>query len=469
MTQKQDRLIIVAILLLALGLRLWGLNAPLWYDEIQTVDTHLRLSWAEMYQRYELNHHFLFNFQSKLMVDLFGEQNWAIRLPAVLFGIGNIWAVWLLARDLTHRKFALIVAVLLALSYHHIWFSQNARGYTEMAFWGTLGTVLFLRGIAGGNRYVWLGYAITLAAAVFTHLTGAFIFAAHGLIWLVLLVVRRGTPFAMPLRAYLFGALLTVAAYYPLLPSLLEAVGGVSGTSARDVMVEYQNPIWTIIEGVRTTLGTTGTLSLAMAGAMLVLLITGAAYTGWVFLALLLVHIVLTIAALLVLGMRIWPRFFFVDIGLALVLIVPGVAFYSDLIARPFRRIIAPARFFQLAVMLMVVLSSALAWRNYTAPKQDLAGAVAFVQEVRREGEPVYAITYSADLFNRHFGTDYIRLTDPVDLWEAQKTDGSTLYVVTFPQRSFRLFPGLRNASYERLKVFPGTLGDGRILILRRE
>jgi 4-amino-4-deoxy-L-arabinose transferase-like glycosyltransferase len=469
MTRQQDRLVIAAILLLALGLRIWGLNAPLWYDEIQTVDTHLRLSWAEMYQRYELNHHFLFNFQAKLAVELFGEQNWAIRLPALVFGVGSIWAVWVLARDLSHSKFAHIAALLLALSYHHIWFSQNARGYTEMAFWGTLGTVLFLRGLSHGGRNVWLGYAVTLAAAVFTHLTGAFIFAAHGLVWLFLLITSRGTPFAMPFRAFVLGAVLTIAAYYPLLPSLLETVGSVSGTSAKDVMQEYQNPVWTIIEGVRTAIGTTGVLSLALAGIMLVLLLTGGAYTGWVFVAILLAHIALTIVALLVLGMRIWPRFFFADIGLALILIVPGVAFFSDLIARPFKRILEQKRFFQLAVVLMVILSCALAWRNYTAPKQNLQGAVEYVAEIRRAGEPVYAITYSADLLNRHFGTDYIRLTDPTDLWKAQKQAGSKLFVVTFPQRSFRLFPGLRNQSYERLKVFPGTLGDGRILILRHE
>jgi uncharacterized membrane protein len=467
MTANQDKLILFAILVLALGLRILGLNGPLWYDEIQTVDTHLRLGWAEMYQRYELNHHFLFNFQSKLAVQFFGEQNWAIRLPALIFGVGSIWTVWILARDLTHSRFAHVAALLLALSYHHIWFSQNARGYTEMAFWGTLGTILFLRGLSGAGRYTWLGYSITLAAAVFTHLTGAFIFVAHGVVWLFLLVSSRGTAFAMPFRAFLFGAFLTIAAYYPLLGSLLETVGGVSGTSAKDVMLEYQNPIWTIIEGVRTAIGTTGMLSLALAGAMLILLITGGAYTGWVFVAILLVHIALTIGALLVLGMRIWPRFFFADIGLALILIVPGVAFYSDLIARPFRKLIAPRRFFHVAVVLMVLLSAAMAWRNYTAPKQNLQGAVEYVAQIRLPDEPVYAITYSADLFNRHFETDYIRLTVPTDLWAANQKDGSKLFVVTFPSRSFRLFPGLRNESYEMLQAFPGTLGDGRILILR--
>ena len=48
MTAGRDGLWLAAILALALALRLWGLNAPLWYDEILTVDTHLRLPWGEL-------------------------------------------------------------------------------------------------------------------------------------------------------------------------------------------------------------------------------------------------------------------------------------------------------------------------------------------------------------------------------------------------------------------------------------
>jgi mannosyltransferase len=53
-----------------------------------------------MMQDYSMNYHYLFNLQSKLAIGAFGQQNWAIRLPAVVFGLGAIAAKGWLARDI---------------------------------------------------------------------------------------------------------------------------------------------------------------------------------------------------------------------------------------------------------------------------------------------------------------------------------------------------------------------------------
>ena len=235
-------------------------------------------------------------------------------------------------------------------------------------------------------------------------------------------------------------------------------------------MVEYQNPLWSIFEGIRTALGQAGPVTVAAAAGVFGLIVLGSFATGWLFLAILVAHVGLTIAALTVLGMRVWPRFFFTDIALAMVLIVPGVSMIAHWVGRRVPGLIAPSRALGLAVVLMVVLSALLASRNYTAPKQDLVGAVSYVAEVRNGDEPVYAITYSADLFNRHFGTDWVRLTDAADYEAAITGPSNGVYVVTFPQRAFRLFPGLKDTDqFETLKRFRGTLGDGAILILRQK
>ena len=54
---RNDLAILLFILLLAAVLRSAGLNAPLWYDEIRTVDTHVSLPWNEMMREYSMNHH----------------------------------------------------------------------------------------------------------------------------------------------------------------------------------------------------------------------------------------------------------------------------------------------------------------------------------------------------------------------------------------------------------------------------
>ena len=52
--------------------------------------------------------------------------NWGPRLPTL---DGMSYATWLDRRPLA----------LLTASMHHVWFSQNARGYTGLAFFSTLG------------------------------------------------------------------------------------------------------------------------------------------------------------------------------------------------------------------------------------------------------------------------------------------------------------------------------------------
>ncbi len=469
---------LAAILLLALVARIVGLNAPLWYDEILTVDTHLRLPWRDMMQGYSMNYHYLFNLQSKLAISAFGEQNWAIRLPAVVFGLGAIAAMWWLARDIAGAVVAHLTALLLAISYHHIWFSQNARGYTELAFFATLGMIFFLRGWARPTVAIWLGYGLVLALAVFTHLTGAFLFAAQGFVWLALVAFggARGTLRAgqikLPILGYVVGAALTLLFYAPILPSLLDTVGAVSGTSTVDVMQEYQNPLWSLLEGVRTAIGATGLLVALVAGAVVLLSVLGGVASGKttpLFAPIVGAHIALTLVLLLALGMRIWPRFFFADIGFVMLLIVLGVRMVSGWIARIIGR--KSSGVFLLAALAMVAVSAALATRNYMAPKQDLAGAYAYVQDQRQPGERVYAVGFPSVVFTDYFGADWGAILTDTDYRAAAAQPGPIIFVVAFPARSLRKVAALdadTETGMQLIRRFKGTLGDGNVLIFRR-
>ncbi len=186
---RREFFVLGAILVLAIVLRIVGLNAALWFDEIVSLETHLRLPWSERMRSYSMNHHYLY-FESKVVIEIFGASPWSLRLPALIFGVASIGACWVLARHVAGPTIAHISALLLALSYHHIWFSQNARGYTELSFWALLGMILFLKGIAAPGPKIWIIYGVTLALAVFTHLTGAFFFAAQSLVWLAVLAWR---------------------------------------------------------------------------------------------------------------------------------------------------------------------------------------------------------------------------------------------------------------------------------------
>lgn len=481
MSARTDRLWLAAILLLALVLRLPLMNGPLWFDEVVTVETHLKMGWGAMLSDYSMNHHYLHNIAAKGAMDLFGPSPWAIRLPALIFGILGIWAIWRLARDASGSLAAHATALLLALSYHHIWFSTNARGYTGLALFSTLGLIWFLRALRSQDHKHWLIFAACLAATIFTHLTGAFFFVTLGLVWVALLArgaLTRSLSRADvtgPVLGFLVGGLVTLAVYAPVIPSLIETVSAVSGTSAADPMQEYQNPLWTAYEGLRTGLGQAGA-PLVLAG----LLALGLSALGAVRLhrtAPLIApvtfgHIALTIALLLAVGMRIWPRFFFTDIPLVMLLIVAGVGATCEWIAA--RLPARPARaLFPLALIAMTLLSAMLAVRNYQAPKQNLAGAVAAVEAARLPGERVYAISYSGEVFTGHFRADWQTIWTAGDYAKARALPGPLTIVVTFPARNLREYPAIAadmeaGALTERA-FLPGTLGDGGIFILSRK
>ncbi|ANT61255.1 hypothetical protein AYJ57_13265 [Salipiger sp. CCB-MM3] len=473
-----DLAVLGLILALALALRVIGLDAPLWFDEILTMETHVSLPWSDFVNSYSMNHHYLHNLEVKLATEALGEANWVVRLPAMIFGVGAIAAAWFLARPIGGPNAAHLTALLLAVSYHHIWFSQNARGYTELAFWGTVGMSLFLHAVKAPRPRLWIGYGIVLAAATYTHLTGAFLFAAQGLLLLAMLLWQAvrgragGADFLWPVVGYGLGLALSALLYLPVLPGLLETVTAVSETSAVDVMHEYQTPLWSIAEALRTGLGAAGPVTV-LAGLMLsALLLLGAAASrrpAPLFAPAVGLHVALSVLLLVGLGMRVWPRFFFVDSAFFVLLAVLGVQSLCRWVGQKLPG--GGTWVMPVTAAVLVAASTALALRNYLGPKQDLAGAVRLVAAERLPGERVFTFGPGGQIFNGYFGTDWTMLA-PSDDYAAAMATGPALMVVVFPGRVFRAFPAFsaeeESGRLSQLGAFKGTLGDGTVLVYRR-
>ncbi|MFV2035519.1 MAG: glycosyltransferase family 39 protein, partial [Halocynthiibacter sp.] len=479
--ERRDYLVLAAILVLATLLRIVGLDAPLWYDEIITLISHVRLPCSEMMSTYSMNHHYLFSLEAKAAISIWGEAAWVLRLPSLIFGVGSIAAMWVLARRVAGSMQAHVVALLLAISYHHIWFSQNARGYTELMFWSVLGTILFLAGISRPRLGVWAAFGVVLALALFTHLTGAFFFAALGLVGLarLLILAIRGqagrADLLFPLAGFAIGAVLTLLLYAPILPDVIENARTVSQSSAVDVMQEYQNPLWTVAEAVRTLIGGAGSAALLVGAAVFTLIVIGTiGLTGRAPLLapVTFTHILLTMLLLSAISMRIWPRFFFVDIGFLMLLIVNGVYASCAPIAAVAKRLLGgwfdQRRVFLIAAALMLVISAGLAARNYLNPKQNLAGAYAYVEAERAVGDRVLILGVVDIIYTEYFKSDWIPVAPDVDLSSQMSSTGKTWIVLGFPARTFRQYANAMpqiDSDFEIRKNFAGTLGDGNVLV----
>lgn len=475
---RREWLALLAILLLALLLRIPGLNSGLWYDEISTLVKYVRLPTGTLLTTYDsLNNHMFFSLQAQASAALLGESPWTLRLPAMLFGVGSVWALWRLAREVVSPPQALLAALLMAVSYHHVWFSQNARGYTGLLFFGILASLALLRGTRGNNWSAWLGYGLCFAAAMFTHLSAAFLFFGQGLAYLAILIGRlirgRGLQPAeilRPLAGVAMGGVLVLLLYLPVLGQMMETFSSVQAGPEDAVqaasIAEWKNPLWTLAEMLR---GLGPVLGLATPVIILVMGIAGAAL--WRRAAILplslLAHLGGTLALLVLLEFRVWPRYFLVDLGLICLLLIHGAYIIGGWLGP--RVSLSAAQGGSALAALGIAASLVLLPRNYMHPKQDFPGAVAFVENARAPGAQVMSLGLSNLPFG-FYAPQWTQIEDLDGFTAAFDPEQETWLVYTFPKVLERRHADILTApgtAFEEFRYFHGTLVDGGIVVLR--
>jgi Dolichyl-phosphate-mannose-protein mannosyltransferase len=106
-----------AILVGAVALRVAYLDVPLRYDEATTYDNFVSKPLYVALANYATpNNHLLNTLLAKISVGLFGNEPWAIRLPALLAGLALVPATLAFARVFYGRTAALLAAALVAAS-----------------------------------------------------------------------------------------------------------------------------------------------------------------------------------------------------------------------------------------------------------------------------------------------------------------------------------------------------------------
>jgi hypothetical protein len=151
------------IALLAFSLRLFHLDAErLWYDEAFTWWI-TRLSGADFWTAIAGDvHPPLWYLVEWLTVRMIGSSEFALRLPAVLFGTGAVVLVYVLAQHFTTRRGAVYAGLIAALlPAAGLYYSQEARMYAMLAFFLLTACIAAVRG-----RWVW--YTLAALLAVYT-------------------------------------------------------------------------------------------------------------------------------------------------------------------------------------------------------------------------------------------------------------------------------------------------------------
>ncbi|HJU88856.1 MAG TPA: glycosyltransferase family 39 protein [Gemmatimonadaceae bacterium] len=466
---RREIVMLTSLLLLALLLRLVALGDGLWFDEIQTLVQSVRAPMGNVIATFQnSNQHALFSLLAKASIALTEESAWALRLPAVLLGVASLAALFWFASMVTSRLEALLAVALLTVSYHHVWFSQNARGYTGLMLWTLLATGLFARMLSSRETRTWgvaAAYALCMALAIYTHLTAVFIVVAHALVWAVLAYKNRRTdiwPVALvPLVALVLAGTLSLLLYSLALPQLVRVM--------QVPVMEGQETAWkslgwalmTMYDGL--TQGSWLMVGVMAAGALVGLAGVASFWRRhWSLAALMLLPALLTAAALVANSHNLWPRFFFFSAGFAVLIAIRGVFALSPIL--PTRHASALAT----AAILFVIAVSASTVRHAWGPKQDYEGARRFVESKVSPDDAVVTLDMTIIPYNTYYKIPWDSVSNGADLESVEKKHTRTWVLYQFPVRLEAVQPttwARLQERYETVGEFPGTLGGGSIFV----
>jgi 4-amino-4-deoxy-L-arabinose transferase-like glycosyltransferase len=217
--------ILILIIIIGSGLRLYGLDRSLWLDEVLSVASqsefqrHLSNIYLPMHLYFVVLHLFTFLGTSEIV----------LRLPSLIFGILSILLMYKIGKLFFGRTEGLIGAFLLSISTMLIEHSQEARYYSLSTFLSLLSFFFLFKVVKEKDRKLWLGFIFATILAVLSHYYMIFV-ALIQVIFLSIIVLKKPKSFIMSVKKigktkifFIFlGLLLIIAFSFPIIQNILD-------------------------------------------------------------------------------------------------------------------------------------------------------------------------------------------------------------------------------------------------------
>ena len=475
---RRDVYTMLVLTIIALLVRIPGLGSGLWVDEIWAVMESIRTPFPQSLAHFPGdNKHPLFTLLAHAAVTIFGEHAWSVRLPALLFGVATVPLLYELGLRVTRRAESLAAAAVLTVSYHHVWFSQNARGYTMLAFFAVLTTLLLVHAMRDGKTSSWIWYGVAAGLGAYTQLTFVFTVVAQALVALLGVLGVPGEERKLDWKEVLLGfglsAATTILLYAPMLGRVIDFF-----LHSESNLKGISSPSWALVEGLRVLrqgLGGAFGVGLAVLAIAAVVACVGvisyARQSLRVLLLLLLPGVVTLLGAFAARG-TMYPRFFFGLVGFAILLGMRGAFVSGAWLAERAGSSKSMGDRVGFAVASMIVLVSAMSLLlNWRVPKQDFEGAKRFAEASVPPNEVIATTDVTGKIYGPFYHTRWRDVHSDLELG-ALRSQTPVWLIYTFPRYLMKSDPKLA-ATVERecrsARVFRGTVGGGDIIVCRLE
>lgn len=182
---RQELIILVVIVMVAAILRLTHLGYQSeWNDEALSATiafgTARQILTNEFHSLHPPGYYLLLHFWH----NLFGDSDFALRLPSALMGIGAVISMYLLGKSLFDWRTGLWAAALTALMPFHLYYSQEMRMYSQLFLLSSLAILCQVQLWRQERRIWWILYLLVALLGLYTHYLFILIVGTLGLFFM---------------------------------------------------------------------------------------------------------------------------------------------------------------------------------------------------------------------------------------------------------------------------------------------
>ncbi len=173
--------LLILIVSMSVLIRLVAIDQSLWLDEGISTSVAENFNYRTIVTDFSPGdfHPPLHYLVLKLFTDVLGSSELPARLPSIIFGSLTVLMVYLLAKKLYDTRTALTAAVLLATSPLHIYYSQEARMYSQATFFSLTSLYFFISILQKDKLVNWIGFISSLVFALYTDYMPGFLLLAY--------------------------------------------------------------------------------------------------------------------------------------------------------------------------------------------------------------------------------------------------------------------------------------------------
>ncbi|MDD3012419.1 MAG: glycosyltransferase family 39 protein [Candidatus Gastranaerophilales bacterium] len=239
-------LILTAIILFGFYLRCIGIIKPdgLWNDEMYSVlNARLSFPFGILNNIYQVDiHPPLYFFLLHFWMKIFGTTDTILRLFSVFTGVLCIPVAYFAGKNLLNYKTGFIAALFISVNSFLIYFSQEVRPYSLIAFL-MLCSVLFLTRIKNKpslKNYV--GLILSNLGILYTTSTGIVIIGIQAIIFFIYLLSSNKNH----IKSYIYSQIITGVLFLPYLPILFHHISEMKNYLANPLFLKHTTTFYVI-------------------------------------------------------------------------------------------------------------------------------------------------------------------------------------------------------------------------------